>query len=96
MYVINITCSKYISCSHTSYTESLSFFAEEEDYTLDSTPAVINIRSGMSRGCLTITVVSSDLAEDAESIYLTINKATTKADVMKEGTVVVINCDGGM
>ena len=50
----------------------------------------------MSRGCLTITIVSSDLVEDAESIYLTINKTTTKAGVTKEGTIVVINCDGGM
>ena len=75
---------------------SLFSFAEGEDYSFDSVPPVINIQSGMSRGCLTINIIASALAEDIEGIYLAINETTTMADVEEGSTIVVINADGGV
>ena len=72
------------------------FYAEGEDYAFDSVPPVINILSGMSRGCLTITIIQSDLVEDTESIDLLINETTTMANVLEERTTVIIDADGGM
>ena len=72
----------------------LFFFADGEDYTFDSVPPVINILSGTSRGCLTINIIQSDLAEDIEAIYLVINEVTPPAVVAEERTVVVIDADG--
>ena len=59
-------------------------------------PPVINILSGTSRGCLTINIITSALAESFEGIYLVINETTTMADVLEERTIVVIDADGGI
>ena len=74
---------------------SLFSYAEGEDYSFDTVPPVINILSGTSRGCLTINIIASALAEDIEGIYLVINETTTMADVLEERTIVVIEADGG-
>ena len=75
---------------------SLFSFVEGEDYSFDSVPPVISILSGTSRGCLTINITASALAEDIEGIYLVINETTTMADIEEESTIVVIDADGGV
>ena len=56
---------------------------------------MINILSGMSRGCLTITILPSDLVEGDEYIHLAINEETTMATVEEGNTSVMIASDGG-
>ena len=56
---------------------------------------MINILSGMSRGCLTITILPSDLVEGDEDIHLAINEETTMATVEEGNTTVIIASDGG-
>ena len=73
-------------CSH--------IYAEGEDYAFHSVPPVINILSGMSRDCLTITIIQSDLVEDIENIDLLINETTTMANVVLGRTRVTIDADG--
>ena len=49
----------------------------------------------MSRGCLTITIIPSDVVEGDEVIYLAINEETTMATVEEANTTVMIASDGG-
>jgi hypothetical protein len=67
---------------------------EGEDFEFSSQPPVINILSGMSRGCLTITILPSDLVEGDEDIHLAINEETTMATVEEGNTTVMIASDG--
>ena len=69
--------------------------SEGEDFEFGSQPPVINILSGMSRGCLTITILPSDLVEGDEYIHLAINEETTMAIVEEGNTTVMIASDGG-
>ena len=68
---------------------------EREDFEFSSRPPVITIMSGTSRGCLTITILPSDLVEGEEEIHLAINEGTTLATVEQGNTTVMIASDGG-
>ena len=71
-----------------------TFIAEGEDFRFPSNPPVINILSGMNRGCLTIEIISSAVLEGEERINLEINKTSTMATVVDRQTTVVIESDG--
>ena len=62
----------------------------------DSVPPVINILAGTSRGCLTITIIQSDLVEGIESIDLQIAETSPMANVLEGRTTVGIEADGSM
>ena len=55
---------------------------------------MINILSGMDRGCLTIEIIGSAVLEGEERINLEINKTSTMAIVEDRQTTVVIEGDG--
>ena len=84
------------SSNDVTHIVSLFSLTEGEDYIFDSVPPVVNILSGMSRGCLSIHIISSPLVEDAESIDLLINETTIMANVLEGRTTVVIEGDGSM
>ena len=55
---------------------------------------MINILSGMRRGCLTIEIIGSAVLEGEERINLKINETSTMAIVEDRQTTVVIESDG--
>ena len=75
------------------FTIICTFTTEGEDFQFPSDPPVINILSGMDRGCLTIEIIDSAVLKGEERINLEINK-TTMAIVEDRQTTVVIEGDG--
>ena len=67
---------------------------EGEDFRFLSNPPVINILSGMDRGCLTIEIIDSAVVDGEERINLEINETSTIAIVEDRQTTVVIESDG--
>ena len=83
-----------LQTSAKKWTNIFFSYAEGEDYAFDRIPPVIDILTGMTGGCLTITIIPSDLAEDIESIDLLINQTTPMANVLEERTTITIDADG--
>ena len=76
------------------FTIICTFTTEGEDFRFPSDPPVINILSGMDRGCLTIEIIGSAVVEGEERINLEINETSTMAVVEDRQTTVVIESDG--
>ena len=70
--------------------------SEGEDFRFLSNPPVINILSGMNRGCLTIEIIGSAVLEGEERVNLEINETSTMAVVEDRQTTVVVESDGSM
>ena len=70
------------------------FSIVDDDYHLSGNPAIIEIPSTASRGCLIITIISSVLVERDEEIHLSISEVTLAVIEDRPATTLVIK-DGG-
>ena len=71
------------------YTYYLYILAEGEDFEL-SDPAEIVIPAKMTRGCLAVTILQSEVAEGEEEIRLAIDSTAVNATIITAETIIIV------